>query len=563
MKGVFSILFALVLLVGLGLVTATPADAQKGIGKESGTAIISNGIYDVSVEDVTEGYGLGTYTVSTGTGHRQPNQDVLFGGVARMPWSTYLTIRSYSTSTEYVSTSSSPTPSDGYGLVNLDTVSETGFSTPTATSAVTWWDMDPLADPDDLYIEQVIELAGTTLADSRIRVSTEVRNTGNHTIDIGIRYQWDLMIDGEDGSWFRQMNPDGSWISTEDEWALPAFERFETTNDPDEPVFSIFGGVTGPTALTPPATPPDLLQFAAWGSTPEVGLFDFAFDFTPTGRTIAGSAYDSAVAYYWGNTEGNAIRLEAEESIIVTQYLYVQQTGTGEGVTETVTDGTLDAKDVADTEVEVDGTATVTVFRYAENPGGDDPVDFNALGKWVDVYVPDTSQATQIEIRLYYTDAELAAADVDDEEALQILWWDGDEWQECSDSGVHTNSVSGYSGYMWARIRSNTTPSLSQLQGTEFGGYEHPTTPPSGGCFIATAAYGTDTARQLDILREFRDEVLLPDSLGARLVSFYYNTSPPIADFVSQHELVRTAVRVGFVDPIVRILNWSHVLWST
>jgi parallel beta-helix repeat protein len=85
---------------------------------------------------------------------------------------------------------------------------------------------------------------------------------------------------------------------------------------------------------------------------------------------------------------------------------------------------------------------------------------------------------------------------------------------------------------------------------------------PFGWCFIATAAYGTDTAKEIDILREFRDEVLLPNGFGAKFVSFYYRTSPPLADFISQHEALRTVVRVGFIDPIVRILTWSHDLWS-
>jgi len=85
---------------------------------------------------------------------------------------------------------------------------------------------------------------------------------------------------------------------------------------------------------------------------------------------------------------------------------------------------------------------------------------------------------------------------------------------------------------------------------------------PFGWCFIATAAYGTDTAEEIDILREFRDEVLLSNSLGAEFVSFYYKTSPPIADFISQNEALRTAVKVGFVDPIVKILSWTHSLWS-
>ncbi len=82
-------------------------------------------------------------------------------------------------------------------------------------------------------------------------------------------------------------------------------------------------------------------------------------------------------------------------------------------------------------------------------------------------------------------------------------------------------------------------------------------------CFIATAAYGTDTAREIDMLREFRDEVLLPNSLGATFVSLYYKNSPPVADFISQHEVLRTAVKVGFVDSIVRILKCTHGLWST
>ncbi len=83
-----------------------------------------------------------------------------------------------------------------------------------------------------------------------------------------------------------------------------------------------------------------------------------------------------------------------------------------------------------------------------------------------------------------------------------------------------------------------------------------------GICFVATAAYGTPSAEEINILREFRDEVLQPSRLGAELVSLYYQGSPPIAEFISQNEALRMAVRVGFVDPIVAILNWSHGLWS-
>jgi hypothetical protein len=80
-------------------------------------------------------------------------------------------------------------------------------------------------------------------------------------------------------------------------------------------------------------------------------------------------------------------------------------------------------------------------------------------------------------------------------------------------------------------------------------------------CFVATAAYGTGTAEEVDLLREFRDVVLLSSDPGAEFVSLYYQVSPPIAEVISQHEFLKTAVMVGFIDPIVAILNWSHALW--
>jgi len=89
-------------------------------------------------------------------------------------------------------------------------------------------------------------------------------------------------------------------------------------------------------------------------------------------------------------------------------------------------------------------------------------------------------------------------------------------------------------------------------------------TPPSGdggGCFIATAAYGTPTAKQLDVLRAFRDDVLLKSTVGSQLVNLYYRVSPPIADFISEHNSVRTLVRELLVDPIVRLLEATGDIW--
>jgi len=70
------------------------------------------------------------------------------------------------------------------------------------------------------------------------------------------------------------------------------------------------------------------------------------------------------------------------------------------------------------------------------------------------------------------------------------------------------------------------------------------------GCFIATAAYGTPMAEEIQILREFRDEYLVTNPVGSTLVAIYYRVSPPIAEFITEHPSLKPIVRAGLVPAV-------------
>ena len=69
--------------------------------------------------------------------------------------------------------------------------------------------------------------------------------------------------------------------------------------------------------------------------------------------------------------------------------------------------------------------------------------------------------------------------------------------------------------------------------------------PPSGGggCFIATASYGSPMEPHIKVLCEFRDRYLITNSIGNALVQLYYKYSPPFADLIAKHEIMRDIVR--------------------
>jgi hypothetical protein len=79
----------------------------------------------------------------------------------------------------------------------------------------------------------------------------------------------------------------------------------------------------------------------------------------------------------------------------------------------------------------------------------------------------------------------------------------------------------------------------------------------SGGCFVATAAYGSYFEAHVKILRQFRDTYLLSSHTGRAIVAAYYRVSPRIADVIAGNEILKTLTRWGLA-PVVG-MSWVAV----
>ena len=79
-----------------------------------------------------------------------------------------------------------------------------------------------------------------------------------------------------------------------------------------------------------------------------------------------------------------------------------------------------------------------------------------------------------------------------------------------------------------------------------------------GGCLIATAAYGTELAPQVQFLREIRDNTLMSTTSGTAFMAgfnqLYYSFSPTIADLERENPVFQDAVR-AFITPMISSLS--------
>lgn len=271
-----------------------------------GTIEAGNKIYRVFVQDIP-GTAVGDYTAQTGPNHPLGSgKNLLFGGGA--PVTSFNTFRSYTTMTDYtvdgLSSAQPPfTKVDIRQFATTRPIDNTGVRT-------TYVLPGPPVTPDNLIIQQDVNVVGKTFRESYIEVRVKIINKNNINTRIGIRYLWDTIIEGDDGPTFQTVNPISPLITNEAQFDRPGFEAYQLADNdrnPNPPTYIVYGSVTGPANIGI-ITPPTRIQYAYWFAS-RATTFDY--NINPNRNITVLPNNDSAVLYYWGHNLDTAIILDA------------------------------------------------------------------------------------------------------------------------------------------------------------------------------------------------------------------------------------------------------------
>ena len=84
-----------------------------------------------------------------------------------------------------------------------------------------------------------------------------------------------------------------------------------------------------------------------------------------------------------------------------------------------------------------------------------------------------------------------------------------------------------------------------------------------GGCLIATAAYGSEMAPQVQFLREIRDGKVMTTQSGTTFMTgfnqFYYSFSPAVADYERENPVFKEAVKVTLTPMLTSLTLLNYV----
>lgn len=73
-------------------------------------------------------------------------------------------------------------------------------------------------------------------------------------------------------------------------------------------------------------------------------------------------------------------------------------------------------------------------------------------------------------------------------------------------------------------------------------------------CFIATTAYGSELANEVECLSRFRDERLSTTAFGRNLINLYNKVGPVAARYIASHPNGKLFAK-ALLSPIITVIN--------
>ncbi len=89
----------------------------------------------------------------------------------------------------------------------------------------------------------------------------------------------------------------------------------------------------------------------------------------------------------------------------------------------------------------------------------------------------------------------------------------------------------------------------------------------NSGCLVATATFGSEMAKEVQMLREIRDHSLLTTQSGTAFMTefnqFYYSFSPTVSDWERQNPAFKEIVKAGITPLLASLSLLNHVNMDT
>ncbi|MBU1044052.1 MAG: hypothetical protein KJ915_06600 [Candidatus Omnitrophica bacterium] len=266
---------------------------------------------------------------------------------------------------------------------------------------------------------------------------------------------------------------------------------------------------------------------------------EFASIATPGVQQNPCLGMDSVGGHYYmswtDNSNGYDSVYFCRNTYIVTDEITAQKIDNSIGGIVAVSSGSIAGTKIEIAPDAIDAPITITI---AESVGAPEPDNgLIRLGNVVDFGPGQTTFKTPARISLPYNNPNAI-----DDNLLNVYYYNiaALKWElvpgcavDIANQMVSVN-INHFSIYMVA----DGAITAENIDSTQSGGGG------GGGCFIATAAFGTSTAEQVDALRKFRDQYLLTNKLGISFVQNYYKYSPPFADKIRNNDQIKVLIRV-------------------